>query len=188
MNPIAVDMSPGVTCQAREVYFTNTGGVEVGRITLTEPNQSEEVALSSLSGRTNRALVTYDAQCDQVTVDLIERHPHLCFDFSRDICDRLPDSNCGAGIIVYIDGQPTTLSENSQCGPSPEEQGWTQYHTQIESCYPVYNGPPVDRFEVGRYTFPLCDNSVRGQHWCISVVDGSPSRCLGCEVHLYTCQ
>ena len=187
MDPLELDMgSP--TCESRDVYFTNSGGVELGRITLTEPQQSAEVALSSRAGRTNRALVTYNSECTDVRVELLERYDALCFDFSREPCERIPDQNCSSGITWNFDGQSVALSDDNVCGPTPEEQGWTQYHTQIESCYPVYNGPEVGRFEVGRFNFPLCDDNVRGQHWCISGTDGSPSRCLRCEVNLYTCR
>lgn len=188
MGPVETDMTL-MACESREVYFTNTGGVELGRVTLDMPGQSEEVALSSLSGRTNRARVTYDTKCAEISVELLERYPQLCFDFTGEPCDRIPDINCGSGINWHVNELQTMLSEaNNLCVLTPEEQGWTQYHTDIESCYPIYNGPLVDRFDVGRYNFPLCNDSVRGQHWCISVPDGSPSRCLGCEVQLYTCQ
>ena len=68
---------------------------------------------------------------------------------------------------------------------SPQEAGWVQYHTQIESCYPRYNGPRVTEFSVTDW--PPCEGDLRGQAWCQYNRDGSPSRCQRCELGLFYC-
>ena len=187
METVTPDMSLA-NCSAQDVYFTNTGGVEVGRVTLSTPNESQDIELRSMSNRTNRARVMYNADCTSVNVELLEPYPYLCLDFSQDPCADIPEQNCGAAIIWYFNNEQTRLSEDAMCGPTPEEQGWTQYHTMIESCWPNYSGSEVTRFDVGYYNFPLCDNSLRGARWCVGTDDGSPSRCMRCEENLYICQ
>ena len=186
LETAAPDMSI-VNCSAQDVYFTNSGGVEVGRLTLSTPNESQDIVLRSMSNRRNRARVMYNADCTSVNVQLLEPYPYLCLDFSQDPCADIPDQNCGAAIIWYFNNEQTRLGEDVMCRSTPEEQGWTQYHTMIQSCWPNYNGSDVTRFEVGYYNFPLCDHSLRGAHWCVGTDDGSPSRCLRCEENLYIC-
>ncbi len=97
-------------------------------------------------------------------------------------------STCRAGAEEETQStQECQLPAFPNCG-EPISQGWTQYHTQVESCFPNYNGPPVARFEVGEAMFPECDDRVRGQVWCASRSDGSPSRCLVCEDNLFICR
>ena len=187
LEPSEVDMMP-LVCQSRDVIFTHSDGLEVGRVTLTEPQQSVEVALSSLKGRTNRARVIYNRECTDLSVELLEQYNTLCFDFSRQPCERIPDQNCTTGVVWSSEGRSVMISEDTTCDSTPEGQGWVQYHTQIESCFPMYNGPEVNRFYVEQSTFPPCDDSVRGQHWCISSEDGSPSGCQWCEGNLYMCR
>ena len=182
---IELDMAP--PCNQQEVNFTSSAGQEIGRVTLSTPNQVEELFLSSPEGRTNRVSITFNESCNDITVELLENYPFLCYDFNRDPCDFIPNENCGPGIIWHFNGRSTSLGDSNVCRRTPQQQGWTQYHTQIQSCYPVYNGPTVNRFDVGEYNFPLCDQTLRGQYWCASSVDGSPSRCLYCEMNLYVC-
>ena len=131
--------------------------------------------------------MSYDSSCSNVDVEVLEQYNQLCYDFGSDPCAGPPLENCKQGLSWTVDNESTTISDDYECR-TPEEQGWTQYHTDIESCYPIYNGPNVTRFEVGRYNFPRCDASLQGEHWCVGVSDFSPSLCLGCEVFLYACQ
>ena len=98
-------------------------------------------------------------------------------------------------VISCQRGRPALIEERRECDlqgqagcADPISQGWTQYHTQIESCFPNYNGPQVTRFDVGDESFPPCSPALQGQVWCSVREDGSPSRCLFCEDNLYLCQ
>ncbi len=77
---------------------------------------------------------------------------------------------------------------------------WSLYHTAIESCWPKYfgpslmlpdgSGPDLTKFASGpppMNALPSCTEALRGQPFCTSSPDGSPSKCLSCETKLYLC-
>ena len=93
----------------------SSGGAEIGRVTPTSPNQSEEVELRSTVDRTNRVRATYNNTCTGVVIEVLERHQYMCFDFSRDPCARLPDQNCESGLSWTFNSQTQIISDRIMC-------------------------------------------------------------------------
>lgn len=99
--------------------------------------------------------------------------------------------------------QATTVPPSPAPTPAPslappmpgDPGGWLLYDAEVQSCYPSYSGPSLlldggsGQLDTSKFgpSLPYCDASRKGQAFCTSRPDGSPSNCFMCQENLFLC-